>query len=161
MKDNNQLIWHDMLWVNEEITNELWVSPQASWLRCFPSPYIVYCCRNKLCHHIFPPIPTDLDKQYTNAFKPKINASEKKWRKPGTGVSVWYFNEVVFLFWFPSAGLTVKRALGALPFSVSAPCPCLVWMYVLFIEFSTEWFRTELLTTAISVLETLCYGRCV
>lgn len=167
MKDKNKLIWHGVLWVSKEITNELWVSLQASWLKCFPSPYLVLSPKFLLLWERAPPpslpptTPTTLDKQYTDLFIPKVSAREKKWRKSGTGTSAWYFSYIAFLLCFHSAGLTVRKAFWALPFSVSVPCPCLVWTYVLFIELSTRWFRTELRTTAVSALETLCCGPCV
>lgn len=69
--------------------------------------------------------------------------------------------DVAFLLWLPSAGLTVGKAFCALSFSVSSLCPSLVWTFVVFIEFSRRWFRTELLAMVVSVLETLCYSPCV
>lgn len=69
--------------------------------------------------------------------------------------------DVAFLLWFPLAGLAVGKAFCALSCSLSCLYPSLVWMYALFIEFSRRWFRMELLTTAVSVLEMPCYGPCV
>lgn len=69
--------------------------------------------------------------------------------------------DVAFLLWLPWAELIVGKAFCTLSFSVSSPCPSLVWKFVLFMEFSRRWFRMELLAMAVSVLETPCYSPCV